>query len=245
VEYPNPLHPRFLAFREDRLSNECPTMPHFPDLPAHMKALPTDARGFPVPWFVEWIDGEPCFPIIDSPKLALAHKLGKCWICGGTLGRYRASVIGPMCSINRIISEPQSHVDCARFAARNCPFLAKPNMKRVPESRLPDERRAPPGLSHARNPGCVAVWIETRPTTPERVGDGVLFHLGEPVSVEWLTQGREATRDEVLDALFSGMVVLEETIMLEPPSERPAARLELNRLVAIAQALAPAEQAAA
>ena len=103
----------------------------FPDLPATMRDLPVDHRGFPVPWFVAWIDGKPSFPVADGAKMALAVRQGLCWVCGGKLPKMRASVIGPMCAINRTISEPQSHLECARFSARRCPFMANPRMGRL------------------------------------------------------------------------------------------------------------------
>lgn len=194
-----------------------------------MKALPVDKRGFPVPWFVAWENGEPLFPVVDASKIVAAHKYDKCWVCGGKLGRYRASVIGPMCAINRTISEPQSHVECARFSARNCPFLARPNMKRVPDSKHPEYAVDAAGIGLKRNPGACAVWIETRQTKPFRAGQGYLFELGDAHSIEWYANGREATREEVLHSIETGLPLLEATIEDEIPSRRQAARDELER----------------
>ncbi len=204
--------------------------PRFPDLPAHMKALRVDHRGFPVPWFVAWIDGEPHFPVADGDKFGRAHRCGLCWVCGGQLGKWRASVIGPMCAINRTISEPQSHVDCARFSARNCPFLSRPAMKRVPEGILPHGAVEAPGEVLKRNPGAVALWIETVATTPFRAGDSYLFKLGEPKAVEWYANGRAATRDEVEHSIFTGLPLLTEACRKESTEARRAAALaELER----------------
>lgn len=209
--------------------------PRFPDLPDHMKALRLDHRGFPVPWFVDWNDaGEPVFPAIDHAKFVKAVKVGLCWVCGGKLGRFRASVIGPMCAINRTISEPQSHVDCARFSARNCPFLANPRMGRVPVAKI--EEKAGVAIVPAagdgilRNPGACAVWIETRRTQPFKVGTGWLFELGDPESVEWYANGREATREEVEHSIFTGLPLLAEACRKESTEARRAAALaELER----------------
>jgi len=30
-----------------------------PSLPLAMRGLPRDHRGYPVPWFVAWVDGKP------------------------------------------------------------------------------------------------------------------------------------------------------------------------------------------
>jgi hypothetical protein len=213
----------------------------FPDLPRQMAALPVDHRGFPVPWFVAWQEGKPMFPVADGRKMALAVKDQLCWVCGGKLPKARASVIGPMCAVNRTISEPQSHLECARFSARNCPFLANPRMKRVPETLLPDNRVKPAGDGIMRNPGAVAVWIETTPSRPFRVGNGHLFELGKPTKVEWYAHGRSATREEVLDSIRSGLPLLFEAADQEPtPERRDAARMNiLERLDGMARLLPP------
>ena len=146
----------------------------FPDLPDHMRRLPVDKRGFPVPKFVAWVDGEPQFPIATQEWLVKAHNQDLCYVCGGKLGRHRASVIGPMCAVNRTISEPPSHTACARFSAIHCPFLANPRMKRVPVEKL--QAKAPCGghteESILRNPGAVCVWIAPTKSKPWKTPAG-------------------------------------------------------------------------
>lgn len=203
--------------------------PRFPDLPKHMAQLPVDHRGFPVPWFVAWQDGKPLFPVADGEKMGRAHRCDLCWVCGGHLGRYRASVIGPMCAINRTISEPQSHVECARFSALRCPFLSQPRMKRVGEHMLPVDRQEAAGDGIKRNPGATAVWIEKQKTKPFRVANGYLFELGEPHQVEWYANGRLATRAEVEYSIETGLPLLMQSIDKELPSRRPAALAELQK----------------
>jgi hypothetical protein len=191
----------------------------FPDLPEHMRGLPVDHRGFPVPWFVPWVDGEPHFPAADARKFTEATKHGKCWVCGGTMGKFRAAVIGPMCALNRTIAEPQSHVECARFSARRCPFLANPRMGRVPDHKQPDDVRDPPGVALRRNPGACAVWIERQPSMQFYTGNGFLFKLGEPDAVEWYANGREAFREEVLMSIKTGLPALMELAVQDPDPE--------------------------
>ena len=205
----------------------------FPDLPAHMKALPRDKRGFPVPWFVAWVGKDPFFPAIDPLKLHAAVARRLCWVCGNPLGKFHASVIGPMCAINRTVSEPPSHLECARFSAMHCPFLANPHMRRVPPRIYPGGKRGsePPGIHLERNPGACAVWIESRALLPFRVGDGLLFELGDPERVEWYCEGRPALRSEVAASIESGLPALVEACEMEVPSKRAAARLELEKLV--------------
>jgi len=200
----------------------------FPDLPARMMGLPVDHRGFPVPWFVAWVDGEPQFPVADGRKLGIAHKFEKCWVCGSPLGRYRASVIGPMCAINRTISEPQSHVDCAIFSARNCPFLSRPRMKRVGAENLPMGVISAAGNGILRNPGVACVWVERAQSQAFRVGNGVLFRLGDPTEVHWFAEGRAATAREIMESIDSGMPLLVAETDKELPWVRDKARQELR-----------------
>src|SRR5438046_1182517 len=103
--------------------------PEIEEPPAKMRALPVH-RGYPVPWFVAWVNGEPEFRAADGKKWALAVTKHYCWVCGQSLGRYQTFVLGPMCGINRTSAEPPCHLECARYSAKNCPFLSKPHMTR-------------------------------------------------------------------------------------------------------------------
>ena len=52
-------------------------------MPDRMKLLPIDDRGYPVPWFVDWIDGKPEFRAMDPTKWRRAVTEQRCWTCGG------------------------------------------------------------------------------------------------------------------------------------------------------------------
>ena len=79
------------------------TATRFPDAPPQIAALPLDARGYPVPAFVPWIDGKPEFRAVYPEAAGQAHRGGFCWICGRPLPGLKAFVIGPMCAVNRIV----------------------------------------------------------------------------------------------------------------------------------------------
>lgn len=211
------------------------TPTRFPNAPDRIRALPLDSRGFPVPWFVAWQDGEPIFPAMDPEKLAKAVKQSRCWVCGEPLGRFKVYVIGPMCIANRISSEPPSHLDCARFAAENCPFLANPNMKRVPTGKYGGCTDNVAGIMIDRNPGVTAVAICQGPTIWFRDGPGVLFRVEPLDCVEWWARGRLATRAEVEAAFDSGLPILEEVAA----QEGPEALRDLAMKAAQARALFP------
>lgn len=183
--------------------------PELPPPPPRIAALPVDERGYPVPWFVEWIDGVPDHRVMDSRKIGAAVTHRRCWICGEPTGRWTAYVIGPMCSITRTIGEPPSHRDCAVWSAQACPHLSRPHARR--RGGYPDGVVPPAGHGLLRNPGAVGVWITHRPPQPRRAhagNDGFLFTLPTPREVLWFCEGREATRDEVEQSVDSGLPLL-------------------------------------
>ena len=183
--------------------------PGLPPVPKYMAGLPIDARGYPVPAFVEWINGVPDFRIMRFDHLVNCVQFDKCWLCGEKLGKLRSYVIGPMCAVNRNSAEPPSHHDCAVFAAKACPFLTRPKAVRRdlgPAMQL--EVVEPAGEMIKRNPGVALVWTTRGPTHYEREPRGFLFDVGEPVHVEWFAEGRDATRAEVLASMDSGAPIL-------------------------------------
>jgi len=193
-----------------------------------------------VPWFV-FIDdaGVPDFRIIAPGKVVTAVKEKRCWICGQPLGRMLAFVIGPMCAVNRISAEPPSHPLCADFAARACPFLTHPLAKRnerdLPQSDGVKIVSKPPGEMIERNPGVTLVWWTLRYRLFFQPS-GPLFRIGTPERTQWFARGREATRDEVMDSISTGLPVLKE--MAE--AEGQAALSELAEACRRALLLVPA-----
>ena len=185
-----------------------------PAMPARIAGLRRDDRGYPVPWFVAWMDGpklcvpgagKPDFRVIAPGKLEQAFVGCRCWLCGGPLGRHKVYVIGPMCVINRVTSEPACHRDCAEFAAAACPFLTRPREKRSGKN-LPENRFVATGAID-RNPGAVCLY-QTPFVKLRRPGKGVVFELGPPERVDWWARGRQATRAEILESIESGYPLL-------------------------------------
>lgn len=177
-------------------------------LPDRMKNLAVH-RGYPVPWFVEWIGGVPEFRVMDSKKWVRAVKEKLCWVCGTPLEKkFVVFVAGPMCGINRTSAEPPCHLICAQWSARNCPFLSKPQMTRR-ENDLPPGGEAIGGVSIPRNPGVTLLWI-TKDYRVFRDGKGgFLIRMGEPERVEWWALGKPATRQQVEESVAGGLPSLE------------------------------------
>lgn len=197
-------------------------MTRFTDLPHRIRQLPLDARGYPIPWFVETLeDGARDFRVASASKRVKAVKQQLCWICGDRLGRHQVYVIGPMCAVNRTTSEPPCHRECAEFAAKACPFLSSPLAKRSERDLV--EHVDPGGVPILRNPGVTCLW-ETRlfqvQTTP--LQGGWVIRLGAPDAVDWYCEGRMATEAEIRRSLVSGLGLLAEVADQEGPMARGA-----------------------
>jgi hypothetical protein len=206
-------------------------------MPDRIARLPVNERGYPVPKFVQWINGVPDFRVTSSPHMRNCIKKRLCWICGDRLGTHLAFVIGPMCAVNRVSSEPPAHLECAEYAVRACPFLTNPRQKRD-RKNMPDDAVEPAGFMLAHNPGVCVIWV-TRAYSPFKTyagGEGVLFRVGHPESVRWYTQGRTATRAEIETAVAIGLPKLQEIAQLEGVD----AVADLNRQILQARHLLPA-----
>lgn len=207
--------------------------------PDRIKRLPVDHRGFPVPKFVAMVDGQPDHRIVDPSWFGPAVKERRCWICGEPLGRYFVSIIGCMCAVNRVISEPPSHRDCAEWSVKGCPFLSRPQAHRR-TTGMPEDSQDAPGIHLKRNPGVSCLWISKHYPQPFRVdgGRGFLFKLGEPTETVWYREGRLASRQEVEDAIEDGLPILHQLAEEEGP---PALAALARQVVAVAPHL-PATQ---
>lgn len=194
--------------------------------PLNMAQLKKDSAGRPVPWFVAWIDGKPDHRILEPDKVTLALKTNLCWLCGRPLQTYKSFVVGPMCGVNRISSEPPSHTACAVYAAKVCPFMTTPGRDRR-TANLPANRNAPPGIGLARNPGVTLIWT-TRKYKVLTVPNGILFDMGEPAAFEWWAEGREAIRDEIIASIESGLPALKTAAALQGPKAETALALKLD-----------------
>lgn len=204
-----------------------------PPLPERMKGLPVDERGYPVPWFVAYVNGKPDHRIADASKRGDAVRFKRCWVCGGPLGRYVTFVIGPMCGVNRVSSDPPSHEECAEWSAMGCPFLSRPNADRR-DAGLPEGTTEGAGVMLPRNPGVTLLWTSRDSSTFRDGRAGFLFDIGNPIAVRWLAMGRPATRAEVEASVDSGLPALRAMC-----DGQPGAHAELDACVARLRPLLP------
>jgi hypothetical protein len=183
-----------------------------PAATARIAALPVDERGYPIPFFVSTLpDGSRDFRMADPNRRHECIRSKLCWVCGQPLGRFKTFVIGPMCSVNRVSSEPPSHLECADYSVKGCPFLTKPQMVRREDEVTDALGKNPGGEMIRRNPGVTCLW--TIAGDYALFGDGrggILIQVPDPAKVEWFREGRMATRTEVVAALDSGLPILRE-----------------------------------
>lgn len=179
--------------------------------PRRFASLPVDPRGYPVPWFVIQEDGSYDFRVMEARKFVRAVRDRVCWVCGQPLGRWLAFGIGPMCAINRTISEPPSHLECMSWSIRNCPFLCNPKQGRI-IGPIPDGAVESAGFPLNRNPGVMCLWVtreyETFRPPNWQPNQPPLITIGEPETVEWWRESRRASRAEVDEAIAGGMPAL-------------------------------------
>jgi hypothetical protein len=236
--------------------NACPfhqgkVRPELPPLTQRIAKLPVDERGYPVPFFVQWLDennesspagvGRPEFRMMDPLKWSLCYKQKLCWVCGEPLGVHMAFVLGPMCCVNRVTSEPPSHGECAHWSVKGCPFLSRPKMVRREDELTEENKCNVAGVSIERNPGVMAIWTTRTykafrvPAMHNPVGPsgnaGVLINVGEPENVEWWTEGRLATRAEVLAAIDAGCPALDKVCVTPDGRRDEAAAADLKQKV--------------
>lgn len=189
-------------------------------IPTHLRGRPRH-NGYVVPFFVSWFIGDqmvnenepgakPSFPTIDMGRLLTCRKHSRCWICGNKLAAFKTFVFGPASALARMSYEPPSHRDCARYAAKVCPFIINPKHKHVTERAKPyhmkeGESVLPEVSPH--HPGIVALYTVKSYTfkMQDRARGIGIFELPEPENVEFYIEGRRATVVEVVNGVRSAI----------------------------------------
>lgn len=205
--------------------------PELPPMIPRIARLPLSPRGYPVPWFVSWINGEPDFRLADGRKMTAAIREGRCYVCGEKLGKFKCFPIGPMCAVNRNSGEPPSHQDCCEWSVKACPFMLRPGMVRR-TAGMPESAKDAGGIMIHRNPGVMCLWT-VKSYSVINV-NGLLFRFGDPEKVSWWREGRPATRAEVEESVTTGLPILRE-LCTEPGSLE-----ELEKYLQVAKAYWPA-----
>jgi len=115
-------------------------------IPALMKHLPLDKRGYPIIPMVIKDENGPKFALNDEGARARFLAEDRCGVCGNKLYRARWLVGGPGSAFldNGAYLDPPMHGDCLHYAMKVCPYLAAPRwsgpigQKQAASAKLPD-----------------------------------------------------------------------------------------------------------
>ena len=66
---------------------------HIP-VPEKMRRLKISDKGFPIPWFVDYVNGKADFRCMDGEKFGIAIRHKRCWLCGEQIAA-KSSEINP------------------------------------------------------------------------------------------------------------------------------------------------------
>src|SRR5215203_4621477 len=103
-----------------------PVAPMTGEIPLRLSRRPRDRRGYVIP-FAQFIDrhGQPQFAAMDDAlvRRCLDHRL--CGLCGEPMGGHIFFIGGPLSTASGYFYDPPMHRDCATFALRTCPHLAR------------------------------------------------------------------------------------------------------------------------
>lgn len=93
-------------------------------IPKCLSHLKIDERGYPIPYFVSWVDGKPEFRFMDHVRQEMIIEKKVCHICGKKLNKdYNYIISGPIGYQNKISSDAAMHRECAEFSLMACPHL--------------------------------------------------------------------------------------------------------------------------
>lgn len=96
------------------------------DIPPRMHRRPRDERGYVIP-YNQFLDanGVPDFRTIDMERQQRALRLRLCAMCGEQMGKHIFFVGGPLCVEHGYFYDGPMHKDCAIYALKSCPHLAR------------------------------------------------------------------------------------------------------------------------
>lgn len=155
---------------------------------ARITMRPRDSNGRETAWFA-YSDTENAvdYNLFRPGAVDDAIRFRRCWCCGEHRGKHSTYIASPAILVDGQSNEPPSHSNCALHAATHCPFLT--------------------GIQQDGNDRVVVLYTSTQ--QPLRVTpSSTRFWAGPPTSVSWFCRGREATRDEAVEALESAYAAM-------------------------------------
>jgi hypothetical protein len=118
-------------------------------IPPQLQHLRRDDRGYPIPYFVTWIDDKPDFRLLSLSRQRECVDKGLCDVCGKKLFKESYYFItGPVGLQNRIQSHTPMHKECAEFTLIACPhiFLEKAERRQTGDIYHKASEKNPVGI---------------------------------------------------------------------------------------------------
>jgi hypothetical protein len=95
-------------------------------IPGRLKKFPLYRGRFPIPYTtLIGPDGQPDFKVIDQQKRTEALNKFLCHLCGERLLIPFCLIGGPLAIVNRAFNDGPMHAECALYACKVCPYLAR------------------------------------------------------------------------------------------------------------------------
>lgn len=163
-------------------------------MPAAVAALPRDERGYPVPFFTGYIDGNPDLRTSDQRKVRMCAQGRLCGVCGTALGYWIAFVTGPVGCENRYTSEPPLHPECARYSLQACPHLSSERAKATADGKIPGTVSPVGGIKG--RPDKLGLYLCRTYETVRASATTIGFRLAPAHSIEWWRHGRPVETEE-------------------------------------------------
>lgn len=160
-------------------------------MPERIARLPRTASGYPIPFFVAYVDGVPDLKLLDGRKQLVCIQNRLCGICGESVEPGEiAFITGPKGVENRVCTDPGMHEGCAEYAVHVCPFMVRPNARRSPKHH-PDSLPSMGAIDE--RPEKTAIYL-TRHYVPRQTNSGaILIRLYAPIRLRWFVDGIEVS----------------------------------------------------
>lgn len=95
------------------------------EIPPRLSARPV-YRGLAVPYTTKILEnGTPDFKVQEEHLRQLCLRDRKCALCGEPLDEEIVFIGGSACAKSRLFFDPAAHEECALYATKACPFLAR------------------------------------------------------------------------------------------------------------------------
>lgn len=168
------------------------------DIPKELAHLKIDKRGYPVPFFVSWINGDPEFRYLDKARIDMIIDNKVCHICGKKLHKdYCYFISGPLGYQNRISSDAGMHRVCAEFSLMACPHLYLQKAERRDNDELGKAIASAPSPVIRDKPSCLFLIKASKFKIVLHNGQKLLRYT--PVSHELYTYENGRLQKEIID----------------------------------------------